>query len=230
MTSAILRYPTHTVSVPVCQRTFRITAVRSVDDLLTESTSVDDIPFWAVPWHASVGLCQFLCDNRQLVQGKRVLEIGAGLGLCGIVARWLGGEVTLNDYQPDALEFALWNASQNGIRDIHTLLADWRRFPDVAPFDIVIAADILYERHLHDSLRKVLQKVTSASSRVFLADPWRDTAWEFIVEMERAGWRVHFAEYTAHLLGSTQEVIVFDLRPPQALVVPLSGELVDRIQ
>lgn len=229
MTSAILRYPTHTVSIPLCRRTFRLTAVRSVDDLLTNTLSVEDIPFWAVPWHAAVALCQFLCDNRQLVRGKRVLELGAGLGLCGIVARWLGAEVTLNDYQPDALEFALWNASQNGVRDVQTLLADWRRFPDMTPFDVVIAADILYERHLHESLQKVLQKVTSASGRVFLADPWRDTAWEFIVEMERAGWHVGFTEHTAHLLESKQEVIVFDLRPPQGSLVPLPGELVDRV-
>lgn len=214
MTSTILRYPTHTLSIPLCRRTFRITAVRSVDDLLTESTSADDIPFWAVPWHAAVGLCQFLCDNRHLVEGKRVLELGAGLGLCGIVARWLGGEVTLNDYQPDALEFALWNASQNGVRGIHTLLADWRHFPDVEPYEVVIAADILYERRLHRTLQKVITRVTTAHSRVLLADPWRDTAWEFIVEMEREGWRVDFTEHVARLLDSQQDVIVFDLRPP----------------
>lgn len=78
MTSAILRYPTHTVSVPVCRRTFRLTAVRSVDDLITESTSADDIPFWAVPWQASVGLYWFLCTNPNLVRGKRVLELARG--------------------------------------------------------------------------------------------------------------------------------------------------------
>ncbi len=214
MTSAILRYPTHTVSIPLCQRTFRLTAVRSVDDLLSQNLSADEIPFWAVPWHASVGLCQFLCEHRDVVRGRRVLELGAGLGLCGIVARWLGGEVTLNDYQPDALEFALWNAEQNGVGHVQTLLADWRRFPETEPFDVVIAADILYERRLHGDLQEVLQKVTSASSRVFLADPWRDSAWEFIVQMERAGWRVDFNEHTAQLLESRHDVIVFDLRPP----------------
>lgn len=214
MTSAILRYPTHTVSVSVCRRTFRLTAVRSVDDLITESTSADDIPFWAVPWHASVGLCQFLCTNPDLVRRKRVLELGTGLGLCAIVAQWLGAQVTLNDYQPDALQFALWNASQNGIHNIQTLLADWRHFPDVEPFDVVIAADILYERRLHKALHDVLTKATASHSRVLLADPWRDSAWEFLVEMERAGWQVRFTECIAHLLESKQDVIVFDLRPP----------------
>ncbi|MEJ5252220.1 MAG: methyltransferase domain-containing protein [Chthonomonadetes bacterium] len=215
MTSVILRYPTHTISIPICRRTFRLTAVRSVDDLITESTSADEIPFWAVPWHASVGLCQFLCASPELVRGKRVLELGTGLGLCGIVAQWLGAQVTLSDYQPDALEFALWNASQNGIHNVQTLLADWRRFPEVEPFDVVIAADVLYERHLHASLQKVLMKTTDLHSRVFIADPWRDPAWEFIVQMEQAGWQVDFTECTARLLESTQDVIVFDLRPPR---------------
>jgi len=214
VTSAILRYPTHTLSIPLCRRTFRITAVRSVDDLLTESTSAEDIPFWAVPWHAAVGLCELLCERREQIRGKRVLELGTGLGLCGLVARWLGAEVTLNDYQPDALEFALWNAQQNGITGVTTLLADWRHFPEVEPFELVIAADVLYERRLHDALRRVLTGCVRTHGRVWLADPWRDPAWEFILEMEKAGWRVDFSERTVHLLESQQDVIVFDLRPP----------------
>jgi len=214
VTSAILRYPTHTLSIPLCRRTFRITAVRSVDNLLTESTSADDIPFWAVPWHAAVGLCELLCERREQIRGKRVLELGTGLGLCGLVARWLGAEVTLNDYQPDALEFALWNAQQNGITGVTTLLADWRHFPEVEPFELVIAADVLYERRLHDALRRVLTRCVRTHGRVWLADPWRNTAWEFILEMEKAGWRIDFSERTVHLLESQQDVIVFDLRPP----------------
>lgn len=214
MTSAILRYPTHTVTVSLCRRTFRLTAVRSVDELITESVSADDIPFWAVPWHAAVGLCQFLCSHPNLLRGKRLLELGTGLGLCGIVAQWLGADVTLNDYQPDALGFARWNASQNGIPHIRTLLADWRHFPEMEPFDVVLAADVLYERHLHQALQKVLTQVTAEHGRVLIADPWRDSAWEFMVEMERAGWRMDFTECRAHLLESVQDVIVFDLRPP----------------
>lgn len=214
MTSAILRYPTHTIALPVCRRIFRLTAVRSVDDLLHESTSAEDIPFWAVPWHASVALSEFLCKHRDRIRGRRVLELGTGLGLCGLVASWLGAEVTLNDYQPDALEFAQWNAQQNGIWGITTLLADWRQFPEVQPFEVIIAADVLYERRLHEALRGVLRRCVERNGRVFLADPWREMAWEFVVEMERGGWRVDFSEHRAHLMDSHQEVIVFDMRPP----------------
>ncbi|MCS6948829.1 MAG: methyltransferase domain-containing protein [Armatimonadota bacterium] len=214
MTPAPLRYPTQTLHIPLGEQTFRVSAVRCIDDLLTDTTPPDDIPFWAVLWHAAVGLSQFLCEHRHLVCGKRVLELGTGLGLCGIVARWLGGKVTVNDYQPSALEFALWNAAQNGLRDLQPLLADWRRFPKVLPFDLVLGADILYERRLHPSLQQVLKQVTGTGSRVLLADPWREVAWEFLVEMERDGWRVDFVERTVSVLGTRQEVIVFELHPP----------------
>lgn len=224
MTPAPFRYPTHSLLIPLCGHTFRLTAVRSVDELLTETTSPDDIPFWAVPWHAAVALSQFLCEHRHLVCGKRVLELGTGLGLCGMVARWLGGRVTVNDYQPDALEFALWNAAQNGLRDLQPLLADWRHFPALEPFDLVLGADILYERRLHPALQRVLQHTVAPGGRVLLADPWRDVAWEFLVEMERAGWRIRFEELHAHLLGATQEVVLFELFPPSPIFPCLPRE------
>lgn len=214
MTSAVLRYPTHTLEVFLCQRVFRITAVRSVDDLLEQTACAEDIPFWAVLWHSSIGLCEWLCQHRQQIRHKRVIELGTGLGLVGIVARWLGAEVTLNDYQADALEFALWNAAQNRVAGLRPLLADWRHFPTQEPFEIVLGSDILYERQLHPSLYRLLPCLTAPSGRVVIADPWREPAWEFIAEMERLGWSMQFSEYRVPLLETEQDVIVFELHPP----------------
>jgi predicted nicotinamide N-methyase len=54
-------------------------------------------------WSAAVILSRMLCRNPQLVSGKRVLEVGAGLGLCGIVAARWASEITLSDYNPTIL-------------------------------------------------------------------------------------------------------------------------------
>ncbi|CAN0533204.1 unnamed protein product, partial [Ectocarpus sp. 8 AP-2014] len=46
-------------------------------------------------WCAALLLSAWLLENPQLVQGTRVLELGSGLGLCGIVAGYLSKSVTL---------------------------------------------------------------------------------------------------------------------------------------
>jgi predicted nicotinamide N-methyase len=57
-------------------------------------------------WSAALVLCQELADHpSQLVQGKQVLELGSGCGVCGIVAAHLGAErVVLTDYGDDVLQ------------------------------------------------------------------------------------------------------------------------------
>lgn len=215
MTEVLLRYPTQEIDIPLSRRTLRITAVRSVEELLTEQTSAEDIPFWALPWHAAVGLSEYLCSHPELVRDKHVIELGAGLGICGIVAQWLGAQVTLNDYQHDALEFALWNAKRNGVIGLQTLLADWRSFPEVAPYEVLLAADVLYERRLHGALADILHRITLPNSHVLIADPWRDAAWQFMDEMEAMGWHVEYTGLDVRMLSEVKPVVVFSLRPPK---------------
>ncbi|CBN79718.1 conserved unknown protein [Ectocarpus siliculosus] len=54
-------------------------------------------------WCAALLLSAWLLENPQLVQGTRVLELGSGLGLCGIVAGYLSKSVTLTDYVDELL-------------------------------------------------------------------------------------------------------------------------------
>ncbi|CAN0521975.1 unnamed protein product, partial [Ectocarpus sp. 12 AP-2014] len=52
---------------------------------------------------AALLLSAWLLENPQLVHGTRVLELGSGLGLCGIVAGYLSKSVTLTDYVGELL-------------------------------------------------------------------------------------------------------------------------------
>ncbi len=46
-------------------------------------------------WESSKNLCTFLCENPDVVKDKSVIELGAGLGLAGIVAHKLGAKKVL---------------------------------------------------------------------------------------------------------------------------------------
>lgn len=55
-------------------------------------------------WAAALYLCNLLAENPKLVTGRDVLEVGAGCGICGILAAKLSASsVTLSDYADTVL-------------------------------------------------------------------------------------------------------------------------------
>lgn len=65
-------------------------------------------------WKSSEILCSYLCENPSIITGKKVIELGAGLGLAGIVAHKLGAQkVILTDGDTDTLENMRDNVSSN---------------------------------------------------------------------------------------------------------------------
>jgi predicted nicotinamide N-methyase len=76
----------------------------------------DDDPHWATLWQGSVALAEEVLENPSLVRGKRVLDLGTGLGLAGLAAGLAGAkEVVLTDREPRALYCALCAAAANGL-------------------------------------------------------------------------------------------------------------------
>jgi len=55
-------------------------------------------------WPAATILARFIVGNSSSFAGKRVMEIGAGLGLCGLVAGRVTKEVLLTDYNLACLQ------------------------------------------------------------------------------------------------------------------------------
>ncbi len=122
---------------------------RDAEELLDEQVFADRdemLPYWADLWPSSRLLARTIASRA--LRGKRVLELGCGLGLPSIAAALAGGRVTATDWSADAVEAARSNAVRNGVA-VETLVASWQE-PDAivarAPWDLVIAADVLYER------------------------------------------------------------------------------------
>ena len=49
-----------------------------------------DDPYWCRVWPSALMLAAALTQHPELVRGRRVLELGCGLGLCGIAAAKAG--------------------------------------------------------------------------------------------------------------------------------------------
>lgn len=163
----------------------------SPDDLIDVSSfNLDErLPYWAELWPAAHALTAELIDRGALT--GRVLELGCGLALPSLALRWRGMDVVASDYFPEALEFAVANAIRNGIEPPTPLLLDWRTPPQaLAPFDLVVAADVLYERRNAETIVPLLERVTAPGGGVLLADPGRAYLPHFRKLAEAAGWRL----------------------------------------
>jgi predicted nicotinamide N-methyase len=127
----------------------------SPDALLDEDAFARDefLPYWAELWPAATALAVALPD----VAGLRVVELGCGLGLPSLVAAARGADVTASDWAEDAVELLRENAARNGLA-LRAEVRDWRE-PWPERFDVVIAADVLYERRNVEPLLERLREL-----------------------------------------------------------------------
>ena len=147
------------------------------------------LPYWAELWPSGVALARLVAARS--LRGARVVELGCGLALPSIAAALAGARVLATDWSPDAVALAGSNARRNGVA-LETAVCRWAD-PDAlverAPWDLVLASDVLYERRNVTVLLEVLPRLVDRSGQVLLADPDRPPAAEFVAAAE-ADWDV----------------------------------------
>jgi predicted nicotinamide N-methyase len=140
------------------------------------------VPYWSVLWRSGVALGRELGGRR--LDGLRVVELGCGLGVPSLAASRAGAAVLATDASAEALELLARNASLNGL-ELETAQVEWTR-PDAliarAPFDLALAADVLYKRA---SVAQLLALLPRLAPRTLLADPGRPAAEAFLEEARR---------------------------------------------
>ena len=130
------------------------------------------LPYWAFPWSGGLALAKHLLANPDEVVGKKVIDVAAGSGLCGIVAMRLGAaSVKAVDIDPLAGAAVALNARANDVR-IGVSLRDILDDPFDGP-EVVLAGDVAYEEDFARRMAGFLERATAAGSRVLLGDPGR---------------------------------------------------------
>jgi predicted nicotinamide N-methyase len=120
-------------------------------------------PYWAFCWGAGQALARFLLDHPDQVRGLRVLDLGTGSGVAAIAAARAGArEVIALDIDSVARSAAELNAEHNGVSIQTTAIAP-------AEFDLLLAADVLYET----GLRGWILTEGRRQAPCLLADPQR---------------------------------------------------------
>jgi predicted nicotinamide N-methyase len=148
------------------------------------------LPYWAELWASAVALAHDV--SLRSLRGAPTLELGCGLGLPSIAAARAGARVLATDWSPDAVRATAANAERNGV-DVETLECSWAEpapLLDRAPWPLVLASDVLYERRNVELLLGLLPRLVDESSLVLLADPGRVPAERFLAAAPEHGWTV----------------------------------------
>lgn len=156
-------------------RTLSVVRPRDAEELLDEEAFEQEeyLPYWAELWPSGAALARRV--SARSLRGARTVELGCGLGLASVAAAVAGGRVLATDWSPDAMAFVLENARRNDAA-VEVMLCAWEQPAELiarGPFDLVLAADVLYERRNVALLLGLLPRLLAPRGEVWLADPGR---------------------------------------------------------
>jgi predicted nicotinamide N-methyase len=163
------------------------------DELIDEDAFSHDefLPYWAELWPASLALAEALPD----VSGLRVCELGCGLGVPSLVAALRGADVTATDWAPEAIDLLRGNAVRNDLA-LRAEVRDWRE-PWAERFDLVLAADVLYEQR---NVEPLLERLRALADVALVGLAGRPYEAEFL---RGAGQAVEVATRVVRLTGAS---------------------------
>ncbi|MEF2229756.1 MAG: methyltransferase [Pseudodesulfovibrio sp.] len=153
---------------------------RYIDKLMdqTRAGKTVTLPLWAKIWQSGLVLGSSVA-RFPLADKARVLEIGGGASVSGLILAGRGFDVTVADQDPDALLFARINALRNGL-SLRCVRTD---FEDdlAAAFDCVVAGEMLFDERVFDGLADFLDRhvARTPEAEVFLAMDLKRAARKF---------------------------------------------------
>lgn len=205
--------PLKVFSFEIGDRTWNVHAAEDHASLLAVADNFVAFPFGLLLWESACALARALTEDQAGFAGKSVLELGAGVGLPGVVARHLGAEpVRQTDHITEALELCRLNAAANGVSGIELALANWDAWNDSRSYDLIIGSDVIYERQAHAALAAILERNLAPGGRALFADPGRQDTPLFRQLMIERGWQLSSTAYPAlSMFPSGPEVVTVDI-------------------
>ncbi len=178
------------------------------------SELTERLPYGVALWPAAIALAHEMVARADLIEGKRILELGAGTGLAGIVAASLGGCMVQTDRNELALSVCRRNGERNGAPAIEYRQADWTAWEDTEHYDWIIGSDILYGEAMHPALRQIFMTNLAPGGRILLADPFRAVSFKLLEALEADGWSVAVSTWRIGEMLASRPIGLFELAPP----------------
>jgi len=197
------RYRTTTEDLSFGGVTIRFTRVAEPDRVLDEIVAEEDrrekisgirlqdpqhLPYWAELWESALGIAAAITEMK-FTESTRVLDLGCGMGLAGAAAAAMGAQVMLADLETPALLFAKLNCLPLS-RRVRIRQLNWQVDRLNEQFDLILGADILYERKQWEFLNEFWKTHLAEGGSVLLGEPGRQSGDLFMPWIAERGWKL----------------------------------------
>jgi len=175
------RYEHDSIKLKIKNREFRFFVPADIEDFIDPENPISGFPLWAKIWEASIVLSDYI-SNLDPVPHRKILEVGCGLGMVGVIGAYFGHKIIMTDYNRYALEFAKANAIANLGDNSHLqiLAMDWKNPGLKGRFDMIIGSEIIYKDSDFDPLRRIMKNYLNRDGQIVMACEYRCSVFDFL--------------------------------------------------
>lgn len=190
----------------------KITDLEQILDGKDPLKDVSSFPFWIRLWEAAIVLSEFVAGLTH-GQDTTLLELGAGLGAPGLTAAAAGFQVTLSDYEELILDFERINAAASKLQNVQFAMLDWLHPPEMAQYDVIVGAEILFREEFFEPLLNVLRKALKPDGVVYLAHDIKRRSMKPFLKMAEKEYNISASKRTLKSLDEDKVVLLTRLQP-----------------
>ena len=211
-------YPLTSTIIKLKTGRVQLTLIEDPDWFLEQLSREDKegklyLPYWTYLWESSIGLARHVETIGTRLKDARILEIGCGFGLAGIVACQMGARVVFTDAEQEAVRFAQHNADQNGVEENADFVQmDWNTPCFNCKFPYILAADVIYEEHHWTPILSLLQDYLSPDGIALFSEPNRGNAIGFFKHIVDNGFTYQKSTVPVTLDRQTSQVSIYTVR------------------
>jgi predicted nicotinamide N-methyase len=144
-------------------------------------------PMSGVIWPSGEVLARLMSHYE--VQGKKILEVGCGIGLASLILNHRKADLTATDHHPGVAGFLSINTALNADPDIRFVRTAWSDpNTELGEFDLIIGSDVLYEHEHAEQLAGFIDDHAKLHCEVIIVDPGRRQQGRFRKRMAQRGY------------------------------------------
>ena len=189
MSALRLRFQTLEVGdLDIHLRTLRDNQQFQDDDGAAQALGISSASWslFGIVWPSGKVLAHQVLDKD--IKGKRILEVGCGIGLSSLLLNLRDADITATDYHPEAGAFLQENVRINEAKEIPFVRTGWEDIDSgIGKFDLIIGSDILYESEHVELLAKFIEQHANSQCEVMIVDPGRGNHARFSKQMVLRG-------------------------------------------